>query len=284
MHKDFFIHKPDPAEPIKMSLNTFLLVLVMAATAARCSHPAHDFNITEVKRCSRLAVEHICTKNLAYVRNLLETLVNCGAADSARYIATFCARSDQVDRFYCGAAESYPLDLRMAQLSCDSALQPGGSCSGECYDSLLSISVNLGCCFNTFFNNTVYSALFDPVLSYALWSECRVELPNSTCDDALPYSLPTTPLQTCTFYETAACRESDMNLIRNSIAEDCQVIQQYSLNRCSRKDGTGDACLQGLGTDIAQFIQRITSVCGSAWLNGSCSNECRDTLQNFIDK
>ena len=193
----------------------------MAATAARCSHPAHDFNITEVKRCSRLAVEHICTYNLTYVRDLLGILVNCGEDESARYIATFCARSDQVDGFYCGAAESYPLDLGMAQLSCDSALQPGGNCSDECNNSLLSISVNLGCCFNTFFNNTVYSALFYPVLSYALWSECGVELPNSTCDGALPYPLPTTPLQTCTFYETAACRESDMNLIRNSIAEDC---------------------------------------------------------------
>ena len=77
-----------------------------------------------------------------------------------------------------------------------------------------------------------------------------------------------------------------MNLIRNSIAEDpanCQVIQQYSLNRCSRKDGSGDACLQGLETDIAQYIPQIASDCDSARLNGSCNKECRDTLQNFID-
>ena len=53
-------------------------------------------------------------------------------------------------------------------------------------------------------------------------------------------------------------------------------------NRCSRKDGSGDACLQGLETDITQYIPQIRSNCSS--LNGSCTDECKHTLQKFIDK
>ena len=119
-----------------MSLRNFLLVLVIAATAY--SQLAQNFDHTEYRRCNRAYVERICTTNFAYVRDLLDTFVGCGQAESARYAATFCARDEQAD-LYCGAADAYPLDLGMASFFCASTLQTGGQCSNECRTSLLSI-------------------------------------------------------------------------------------------------------------------------------------------------
>ena len=270
---------------LNMSLRNFLLVLVIAATAY--SQLAQNFDHTEYRRCNRAYVERICTTNFAYVRDLLDTFVDCGQPEAARYAATFCARDEQAD-LYCGAADAYPLDLGMASFFCASTLQTGGQCSNECRTSLLSIRNDLGCCINTFFNNTaLYTPIFGPVLSYTLWSGCGVEPPNSTCEGELSYTLPVTPQRTCSLDEISICRESDIDEIKNSLAGEpgsCEAVLQYNLDRCSRNDD-GD-CIVNLGDDAGVNIPILQSDCAAALLTrvpDSCSSDCKESLEAFAD-
>jgi hypothetical protein len=237
-------------------------------------------------------VEQICNNNNDYVNDLLETFVNCGAAEPARYAATFCARDEQAD-LYCGAAEAYSVDLGAAQFFCNSTTQGGQPCSAECGASLMTIRNNLGCCLNTFFNTTeILGVIFGDILDYSLWSNCSVEPPNSTCNGELPFTLPATPTQTCTFDDYEACREGDFNTLRTSLTgqpASCDVVVQYNLDRCSRMPRPGsEACILGLGTDTLtppteNGIQAIGYNCFLTRILGSCSSSCRDSLQTFAE-
>ena len=283
-----FHHSDDrAAAQLKMSLKTFLLVLVIAAAAH--SQPAQNFDHAEFRRCTRVSVEQICTDNRAYVNDLLETLVNCRAAEPARYAATFCARDEQAG-LYCGAAEAYSVDFGVAQFFCNSTIQGDQQCTDECRDWLTSIRNDLGCCVNTFFNNTlILGAIFGDVLNNSLWADCNVPLPSATCDGELPFTLPDTPSETCTFDEYEACREGDFNVLKASLAGEpasCDVVVQYNLDRCSRMPESDDACLLGLGTDTLtpqDGIQAIAYNCYFARATESCSSSCRDSLQTFTE-
>ena len=273
------------ATQLKMSLKSFLLVLVIATTAY--SQAAQNFDFAEFKRCARLSVERTCTNNFAYVSDLLETLVNCGQEFSARVAARYCERDEQ-SGLYCGAAGAYTVDAGAASFFCGSALQPGGQCSADCRRSLMSIRDDLGCCIKAFLNGTATST---PVLSSTLWSICDLEPPNSACVGELPFTLPTTPLQECTSDEIYLCREADINEFRNSITGEpasCEVVLQASLDRCSHKDASDDGfCTDELGFDAALRIPSLASDCGVAIPGrtpSACSSTCRESLEEFADR
>ncbi len=182
---------------------------------------------------------------------------------------------------------AYSVELANAQYgTCVAAIQPGGQCSGECRNSLLAIRDELGCCINAFYNNTALYAVYNPVLSYPLWSRCNVEPPNSTCDGEIPFTLPAAPLRICTLNEILACTEDSIEGIRNSINGEpsCEVFLQYNLDVCSRMDASDDgACIVELGTDLA-VIPSLTSSCGAARFTQSCSESCRESLEDFIER
>lgn len=153
---------------------------------------------------------------------------------------------------------------------------------------MTTIRNNLGCCVNTFFNNTeILGVIFEDILDYYLWSNCSVEPPNSTCNGELSFTLPATPTQTCTFDDYEGCQEGDFNTLRTSLTgqpASCDVVVQYNLDRCSRMPRPGsDACILGLGTDTLtpptqNGIQAIAYNCYSARALGSCSSSC---MQRF---
>ena len=264
-----------------MSLMSVLAVLVIAVTT--CSAQS-NLDLAGLRRCARLSVERTCTSNIAFIRNRLERLVNCGQSEAARFQANYCTKDDDLD-LYCGAAEVYSRDLGDALFTCASALQPGGLCSNDCRNSLTSIRDELGCCINAFYNNTVTYALFAPVLSYSLWSSCGVAQPNDTsCVGALPYTLPTTPEQTCTYSDIIACRAEDINEIQNSIDGDanCGAFLQYVREVCS-VDANGEGCIVGLPTDLATTIPSIATDCSAVRSTQSCSSACRESLEGFVD-
>ena len=273
------------ATQLTMSLKSILLVLGIAATAY--CQTAQNFDVAEYRRCARASAERICTDSPEYVRGLLRTAENCASAEAAGFASVLCARDEEAD-LYCAAAEAYPTDLGAAEVACASARQPGGQCSAECRNTLMTIRNNLGCCFNAFFNNSeIYSAIFPLTLSYALWSSCGMEPPNRTCPGELPFTLPSTPLQTCTFDDLEACRESDFDEIRKSIAGEpsCGAVLQYNIDKCSRRDESkeGTACLLELGADTLVTLPSLESDCGVALLPQStqCFGDCRESLEEF---
>ena len=57
------------------------------------------------------------------------------------------------------------------------------TCSMECYYALESMSVKLGCCVNTLYNQSIP----DPVAQYALWDTCDLEAPER-CSTGVEFS------------------------------------------------------------------------------------------------
>ena len=163
-------------------------MLVIGATAY--SQTANNFNLTAYRGCVQHLYNNICTTNIAFYKDLLEILVNCGASENARLASNYCARDEEAD-VYCGMAESYSALLGMTLDTCGAAITID-NCSDNCRNTLKFIHSELGCCTNAFFNNTLF-LFYAPVLSYFLWSSCDVDQPNSTCDDALPFTIPANP-------------------------------------------------------------------------------------------
>ena len=134
-----------------MSLKSVLLVLVIGATAY--SQTANNFNFTAYRGCIRHLYNDICTTNIAFYKDLLEILANCGASENARLASNYCARDEEAD-VYCGTAESYSALLGMTLDTCGAAIAIG-NCSDNCRNTLKFIRSELGCCTNVFFNNTL---------------------------------------------------------------------------------------------------------------------------------
>ena len=203
-----------------MSLKSVLLVLAIATTAY-----SQDFNFTAYRGCVRRLFDDICTNNIDFYEDLLEIVSSCGIEVNARLISNYCARDEQAQGgIVCGTAESYPALLGATLGTCGAAIA-GGQCSSDCSNALMTIRSELGCCTNAFFNNTLY-ATFAPVLSYSLWTNCGVEQPNSTCEGALPYTLPTNPTRECTRDEITGCRVGDQAVIQNAAPDGCEDIIQ----------------------------------------------------------
>ena len=212
----------------------------------------------------------------------METLANCGKSVNAELVSNYCARDDEAD-IYCGTAESYPALLGTALGACDATISRGESCSGDCRSTLMFIRSELGCCTNAFFNNTLY-AFLAPVLSYDLWSSCDVDQPNSTCDGALPYTIPANPIRTCTPDELNACRVGDQAVIQNAAPAGCEAIIDYNRARCAHFDSSEDGlCSLDLLDDFAGPITTIGTNCATAVATQSCSSSCKTSLQNFVD-
>lgn len=264
-----------------MSLNSFLLVFVIAATA----YGQNDFDFDAYRGCVRRLFADICTNNIAFYEDLLGILTDCGDSDRATLVSNYCARDD-VAGLYCGAAEAYPALLGTTAFQCITAIQ-GGECSDDCRNGLMTIRNELGCCTNAFYNSTgLYEELFGPLLDYTLWSSCDVDLPNSTCDGALSFTLPATPLRTCNADELDACREVDQSVIQNAVPEGCEAIIDYNMARCSHLDASPDGlCFAGLDTDTAVTIPALLSItnCGAAAFTQTCSESCKESLENFVE-
>lgn len=267
-----------------MSQKSLLLIsmLVIVATITCSTSAASNFSFAELRRCAKVSVQRTCNNNLNLIRDRLETVVNCGESEAARFAANYCAKDEEAD-LYCGAAVTYSLDISTALFTCGASLHPviRAECSNACRSSLLEIRSNLGCCINAFYNNSQIYALVGPVLSYSLWSSCNVDPPSSTCEGAQPFTLPNSPQQTCTYTENAGCRDDDIDEIREFVMGEpsCELYLQYNIEACSL-DANSEACALGLGTDIVS-LSTVSGNCNEAQ---SCSSVCQESLQDFVNR
>ena len=262
------------------------LIVLVAATIG-ISIAITDFDFDAFKRCSREWFEEDCeaSDTDSEYRELLDIAVECNDSQKALSLSSSCSRSTP-GGVYCGEADTY-YEFYVAQIfqSCSASIYEGSpNCSSECQLDLQAIRDDLGCCINTKYNYTGYP--LNVVFTYSLWSSCGLEPVPSTCPDMLPYTLPGSAKETCSYSESisrilrALCSIT-IDELRDELSgeESCESFIQYYQELCSL-DADGNLCVATpeVDTDYTRYIIPILMHCNSTQ---SCSSKCKRYLEDF---
>ena len=227
-------------------MKVFLLLLIAASIGI--SIAASDVTLDALKRCSSVFSRRFCT--FEFDRAAVETAVKCNSNTYAEYFSRICSRDSQ-NGAYCLKAEVYVQDMiRVSKVCAQSIADNSANCSSECKSHLQTIHNDLGCCINAIYNNTDVRPFLRPVLNYSLWSSCGVEPVITACIGELSYTLPVTPLSTCSFHELQSrlnevlCSPSVIDNIETIFTGniDCEDFLQFILESCSL-DASEDFCI-----------------------------------------
>ena len=254
-------------------------------------------DIQDLIDCSATAIDYICGSS-GYAQQTVNIALGCGNDSDARNIANTCARSES--GAFCGTATiRLTADETLAEgaSACGTAVA-SGSCSATCRSFLQSVSSRLGCCINTYINNTdstllsVYSAFVD----YRLWSLCDVPLPSADCGNGLPLNPPQN-VQSCTVQEYLTrlanyeCMASVGQPLVDTLLQDskCYRIARALVDVCGVNDNN-ERCGAVLGSDVLgttgassdPLFTSLLSNCGSS-SSTFCSSSCRSAVNNIAN-
>lgn len=262
---------------------TSLVALVLAAVTCVA---AQDIDLANFQRCARLSTEQYCTNYAELQMSSLNAAVQCNDAEIATAVASTCVR-DTESGFYCGAAIAYSRDIGSILFACATPLA-GAACTDDCRASLMDIRENLGCCINSGVNstNSIFGQILVQAFSYGLWSRCGVSPPNSTCTDALPYTLPGAVQTSCNVREAIGCSQAAQDALVRVVSQTalsgCDVLVDYDNGVCSQRPGAARLCFETIDQDTTTYVTPIQTSCATAVATQTCSSACKGTLESFV--
>ena len=198
---------------------------------------------------------------------------NCRANFNATSVYYLCLRTGNTGSIgrYCRYAipPQFDIDAESAALlqACGGA-GPANPCPSQCATELQNLANQLGCCYQSIYNNTAYvldaaasgeinstdvfelSMLGDP----SLWSACRVTPPTACTDEAFDFPTPVPP-------PAGTC--------------DVAAVNGYVVSKL------GLACGANLATAL---YSNLPSPGADTALNAACTEDCAGDLANWIQR
>jgi hypothetical protein len=270
-------------------MKIFYVLLIGAAIAVVTSQPA-DRAI--VRRCAKLFTDESCSSaSRDRLTTLTTALIQCNRSEVIITSANRCARSESGTGPYCSITSFYAGDaLTLFTSHCFNIIYggPTATCIPECKAGLEELSSELGCCINSFYNNTgSHFGYLAPLFSYRVFSACDV--PTIT-DQCVPEFDPETidvvnTNDNCSYAEgqqlllSSTCTSTSYDHIRGAVDSSCDVILDFYRDYCS-VDANNEFCVptEHASYDFQNHILPMNTYCTN-WT--ACSPLCRDTLQNF---
>ena len=298
-------------------MNTFAIVSLFVLCAISCANRAHGshadispahLSVGEVtylahsrllKRqttaqdfteCTVAFSDYQCGSS-GYAQGLINVALSCGNETLALDIANACAKSESGT--FCDTATtrflSNQTELTNAE-SCSGAVT-SGSCPSSCRTFLQSARSRLGCCINTYINQTgsPLLALYSDYVDYRLWNLCNVDLPASDCGNSLPLN-PPADAQTCTSSEFVSrtiqyqCMPSvGQPLVDIWLQSDsnCDSFATILVDGCAT-NANGQLCGDVISMDAsASSDPLILTLASSCTSNTTCNSTCRSAVMNI---
>ena len=300
-------------------MNTFAIVSLFALCAISCADRAHGshadispahlsvgevtylahsrlqkrqtFTAQDITECTVASLDYQCGSS-GYVQGLINVALSCGNETQALDIANACAKSESGT--FCGTATTRFLynqtELTNAE-SCSGAVNTSGSCPSSCRTFLQSARNRLGCCINTYINQTdsPMLALYSDYVDYRLWNLCNVDLPASDCGNSLPLN-PPADAQTCMPSEFVSrtiqyqCMPSvGQPLVDTLLQSDsnCDSFATILVDGCAT-NANGQLCGDVISMDAsASSDPLILTLASSCTSNTTCNSTCQSAVMNI---
>ena len=159
--------------------------------------------VSDHNQCSLTSFDYQCGSS-GYAQRIIDIALSCNNMTLARNTANSCAKSESGS--FCGVATTRLISNETelySESNCTGAVL-SGSCPSSCRTFLETERSRLGCCINTYINQTdspfIASEQYSDYLDYHLWNLCNVDLPASDCGNSLPLN-PPADAQNCTTSE-----------------------------------------------------------------------------------
>ena len=218
----------------------------------------------------------------------------------AENYAAACVRGDDGDFCFHLFTDSPNLDLTQVALLCASAIN-STSCTTDCRDLLQSFVNEMGCCFNTIFNERLSQLLLGHSVVVSL-DACGVDTPPA-CRSTFNLQIPDNA-DSCTYDEfwkrtvDYLCRTDVGQPYVDALLENpsCTPIARHYVNACSRGIN-GTYCLELFGTSFNPTVPTRTAfehpelsnaltLCAnySSFRSEGCPSQCKGALELAIDE
>ena len=247
--------------------------------------------------CSTIILDYQCGSS-GYAQGIANIAQGCGNDSYARNVASACARNE--NGFLCGTATlrlSLDESLVAGVGECDSAVALG-SCPAACRRFLQYASTILGCCINTYINNTDSTVLSvnSTYVDYRLWNLCNVPLPADDCGNALPLNPPPDAQDQCTTQEFITrvinyeCMASVSQPLVDTLLQSsrCYEFARAAVDSCS-VNANGEYCAIVIGSDAITssdsselLLESLLTSCDSS-SSTSCSSSCRSAVTTIAN-
>lgn len=254
------------------------------------------------RECSDITNRFYC-ESTTYAQDGANIALRCGLTflPEAENYAAACSRGHNGDFCFSLWADSN-VTFTQAQTRCSSVSNSTSSCPTGCRNFLQSSVDDLGCCFETIFNERL-SQLLLGLDVYVVLNTCNIDT-QPPCHTTVSLAAPN-DVDSCTYDEFWAriiesfCRIPVGQPLINALLENpaCTRHARHIVNSCSR--GTNNTyCLELFGTSFnldnnptrTAFrhtqLNNALSLCAnySSFQTMGCPSSCRDALIEAIDK
>lgn len=144
------------------------------------------------------------------------------------------------------------------------------------------VAVLVPCMLN--YTDSVYSFAIAG-FTYALWSSCEVDPPNSSCTDALSFTLPGTGQQSCISERLYGCGKSNFDAIQDALAgeQGCESVIQHQRDFCSRDEASETPCIEAFQAIADEEVMTTASLIQTNCTEKeTCSPDCKGHLETFV--
>jgi len=209
--------------------------------------------------------------------------LRCGEPTSASVFQNGCQRNTNGD--YCGLTAAYIGEVNSITSTCESSLT--GDCTDDCRSLLMGIRDALGCCVNSFFNEStdhdgIPSLYRRDEFSYALWSNCGVETVTDECtasivqvrrNDISPDASGNYVAENGNLQCTRKYLEPIVDALRD--ADGCEVFANGNMEQCGVNE-SGEHC-NTLITELVPLFLKAQSACNET----TCDESCEQALMTL---
>ena len=246
-------------------------------------------NVTE---CSVAIFDYQCGSS-GYAQGIINVALSCGNQTYARNTANTCAKSESGT--LCGTATIRLLSDQTETTNADSCsgAVTSGSCPSNCRIFLQSARSKLGCCINTYINQTdsPLLALYSDYVDYRLWNLCNVDLPASDCGNSLPLN-PPADAQTCTTSEFVRrtlqyqCMPSVGQPLIDALLQsdsNCDSFATLVADGCAT-NANGQRCGDVISMNLissASSDSLLSSLASSCISTTTCNSTCQSAVTNI---
>lgn len=271
-------------------MKIFFSLLIIATALVHLGAATTD-QVDLFKECYKLLTENNCANYQdAYARRI-QVAARCGDITLANRLATGCTKNQQGVR--CAAAFAYHSDFLRLFTDCATSFPQSANCTNSCKNSLMYLRNELGCCINSYYNDTTPGGSADYSFATFLFSEyfwsSKCGLPDiSNCDDQYKLDVNIALNATCgspadglNQYLAYDCSPSEYelqkNIWENQLPSRCHnILESFRSNQCSR-NRNGTYCAAFALTDFTNYITPVSTQCNGR----NCSSQCKDTLNAF---
>ena len=211
--------------------------------------------------------------------------LRCQEPMPANVFRNGCQRNANGD--YCGLTAAYIGEVNTITSTCESSLT--GDCTDDCRSLLMGIRDALGCCVNSFFNESteqdgIPSSYRRDTFSYALWSNCGVETVTDECtastvkvrrNDISPDALCNYVAENGNLLCTRNYLEPIVDALRD--ADGCEAFANGNMEQCGVNEN-GEYC-NTLTTELTPLFLAAQSACNGTTCDESCEQALM-TLRN----